>query len=82
MPQSPQSRTRGDKNDKDTKAGSRSNFFTCGFFPYSSLPQQQVPPSFLQLFLHYLTYNSFSYNSSLQLRARAKQQPNFYTRTN
>ena len=31
--------------------GSRSNFFTCGFFPYSSLPQQLLLPlSFLQLF--------------------------------
>ena len=32
--------------------GSRSNFFTSGFFPYSSLPQQLLlPPSFLQLYL-------------------------------
>jgi hypothetical protein len=34
---SPQSLACGDKNDLDTKSGSRSNF-TLGFFFYSSLP--------------------------------------------
>jgi hypothetical protein len=36
----PPSLTHRDKNDMVTKVGSCSSFFTCGFFLYSSLPQQ------------------------------------------
>ena len=42
---------RGDTNDTDTKSGSRSNFFTCGFFSYSSLPQQLLLLLLLAAFL-------------------------------
>ena len=47
---SPQSLASGNKNDSDTKSGSRNGFFTCDFFLYSSLPQQLplLPPSFSQ----------------------------------
>ena len=48
----------------DTKAGSRSNFFTCGFFPYSSLPQQLLLRARAKLLLFYFW---------LLPRARAKK---------
>jgi vacuolar-type H+-ATPase subunit I/STV1 len=54
------SSVRRDKNNTDTKVGSRSNFFTCGFFSYSSLSQQLLlPPSSLQLYLQQLHLQQF-----------------------
>jgi hypothetical protein len=51
-------------NDMDTKAGSRNNFFTCGFFLYSSLPQQLLLPlaaraknSYCKSFSYYYFYS-------------------------
>jgi hypothetical protein len=35
-------RSRSDRNNTDTKLGSRNSFFTSGFFPYSSFPQQPL----------------------------------------
>jgi hypothetical protein len=44
--------TSRDKNDTDTKAGSRSSFFTCGLFSLTALfPSSFFPYPFLQLYL-------------------------------
>ena len=63
----------GDKNDSDTKVGSRSKFFTCGFSPTALFPSSIF-------FLH--PSCSFSLTAlSFYLRQGLQQQPS-YTRAN
>jgi hypothetical protein len=73
----------GDKNDTDTKSGSRSNVFTSGFFFYSSLPQQLLLRARAKLLTTLLLLTSRAKTTLIHYfwllpRARAKKLLLFY----